>query len=303
MKYLFVPKMVTVFKNGYTLKQLRRDILAGITVGIVALPLALAFAIASGVTPEKGIYTAIIGGFIISLLGGSKVQIGGPTGAFIVIVAGIVGTYGVAGLTTATLMAGIMIILMGLARLGSVIKFIPYSLVVGFTSGIALIIFSTQIKDLLGLSMDAIPSEFFNKMNAYSYALHSFNYYAAGIGILTIGITLFTPRITSRIPGSLISIALFTVIARIFQLPVETIQTRFGNISGSFPHLAIPTLDFHTVRMLILPAFTIAMLGSIESLLSAVVSDGLVGGTIVPIWNWWPRVPEIFFQPFSVEYR
>jgi SulP family sulfate permease len=274
----FVPKLFTLLKQGYSFRQFWSDSLAGVTVGIVALPLALAFAIASGVSPEKGIYTAIIGGFIVSFLGGSKVQIGGPTGAFIIIISGIVATYGISGLTIATFMAGIMIILIGIARLGSVIKFIPHSLIVGFTSGIALIILSTQGKDFFGLSMGSVPSGFVEKVNTYAQHFSSVNVYALGIAFFTVAITFITPRLKFRIPGSLISILLFTVIVLWFRLPVETIESRFGSISGAIPAPVVPEIHFQTIRELMLPAFTIALLGAIESLLSAVVADGIIGG-------------------------
>lgn len=274
---MYKPKIFTTLKN-YSGKQFRADIIAGIVVGIVALPLAIAFAIASGVSPEKGIFTAIIAGFIISAFGGSRVQIGGPTGAFIVIVYGIVQKYGVDGLTIATFIAGLMLIIMGFARLGSVIKFIPHPLIVGFTSGIALIIFSSQIKDLFGLQMGTVPPEFINKWSDYFANFQSVNIFAMGIGIGTIILTMAFSKITRRIPGSLVAILLATVIVQIFHLHVETIGSRFGAIPSSLPSPVIPHFDFATIKDLIAPAFTIALLGGIESLLSAVVSDGMIGG-------------------------
>ncbi len=275
---MFVPKLFTVLKEGYTKDQFIKDLIAGLIVGVVALPLAIAFAIASGVSPEKGLVTAIIAGFIISVFGGSRVQIGGPTGAFIVIVFGIVAEYGVSGLTIATFMAGFIILILGLTKLGSVIKFIPQSVVVGFTSGIALIIFSTQIKDFLGLEMEAVPSEFINKWGAYFANIHSVNIYAVVITIATVLISVYLPRITKKIPGSLVALVLSTVIVSAFNLPVETIYSKFGEIPSSFPRPEIPNLSFSIIKELIEPAFAIALLGSIESLLSAVVADGMIGG-------------------------
>jgi SulP family sulfate permease len=271
------PKLFDTIQQ-YSKKQFYKDLLAGIIVGIVALPLAIAFAIASGVSPEKGIYTAIIAGFIISALGGSRVQIGGPTGAFIVIVYGIVQQYGMAGLTIATLMAGVMLILMGIAKLGSIIKFIPYPLVVGFTTGIALIIFSAQVKDFLGLQMGTVPADFIEKWISYGRHLHSVNWYAFAIASGTVVIIRLWPRITHRIPGSLIAIIAGTLVVYYFHLPVETIGQRFGSIPSSLPAPVFPSIDFATIKNLMQPAFTIALLAGIESLLSAVVADGMTGG-------------------------
>lgn len=273
----FTPKLFDTLKD-YTLQQAGKDITAGLIVGIVALPLAIAFAIASGVSPEKGLYTAIIAGFLISAFGGSKVQIGGPTGAFIVIVYGIVQTYGINGLILSTFIAGIMLILMGLIRLGSVIKYIPHPLIVGFTSGIALIIFSSQLKDFLGLQMGAVPSAFTDKWLSYADAVQTINPYAAGLAAGTVLITLLWQKITHKVPGSLIAILATTAIAYFVKLPVETIGSRFGEIPASFPRPVMPHFDFATIRNLIQPAFTIALLGGIESLLSAVVADGMTGG-------------------------
>ncbi len=274
---MFKPKILDTLKN-YNRIQFSRDLMAGLIVGLVALPLAIAFAIASGVSPEKGLYTAIIAGFIISALGGSRVQIGGPTGAFIVIVYGIVQTYGIAGLIAATFMGGIILIIMGMARLGSVIKFIPYPLIIGFTSGIALIIFSSEIKDLLGLKMGAVPADFLEKWKTYIRYFPTANIYATIIGVTTIVIIQLWPRITHKIPGSLIALLVTTAVVQVLHLPVESIGSRFGDIPSSLPHPAFPQLDFTTIKLLIKPAFTIALLGSIESLLSAVVADGMIGG-------------------------
>jgi len=275
---MFVPKLYSVFKEGYSREQFIKDLTAGLIVGVVALPLAIAFAIASGVSPEKGLVTAVIAGFIISAFGGSRVQIGGPTGAFIVIVFGIVEKYGVSGLTISTFIAGFIIIILGITKLGSVIKFIPQSVVVGFTSGIALIIFSTQIKDFLGLEMATVPSDFIDKWGAYFANIHSFNLYAIAITIGTIAISVYLPRYTKKIPGSLVALVLSTVLVSAFDLPVETIYSKFGEIPSSFPKPELPSLSFDLIKELIEPAFAIAILGAIESLLSAVVADGMIGG-------------------------
>src|SRR5882757_3733436 len=274
---MFKPKLLETLKD-YDRQKFVKDVLAGVIVGIVALPLAIAFAIASGVSPEKGLFTAIIAGFIISALGGSRVQIGGPTGAFIVIVYGIVGQYGVNGLTIATFMAGIMLIILGFARLGSVIKFIPHPLIVGFTSGIALIIFSSQIKDYLGLKIGAVPADFLDKWKSYAANISFVNIYAILLATITIVIIVLWPKVTHKIPGSLIAILMTTIVASLLHLPVETIGSRFGRIPSSFPAPAVPHLDFDTIKNLLRPAFTIALLGGIESLLSAVVADGMIGG-------------------------
>ncbi len=274
---MFKPKLFDTLKN-YSGKQFSNDVLAGIIVGIVALPLAIAFAIASGVTPEKGLITAVIAGFIISAMGGSRVQIGGPTGAFIVIVYGIVQMYGVSGLIIATFIAGIMLIIMGFARLGTVIKFIPHPLIIGFTTGIAVIIFSSQVKDFLGLKMHAVPADFLEKWSAYFKNMQGVNIYAILIAAATIVTILLWPKVSKKIPGSLIAILITTVIVQLFHLPVETIGSRFGIISSSFPTPEIPLVDFATIKHLIQPAFTIALLCAIESLLSAVVADGMIGG-------------------------
>lgn len=277
MEKIFRPKLIDTLKT-YTRKQFTNDLFAGIIVGVVALPLAIAFAIASGVTPEKGLITAVVAGFIISVLGGSRVQIGGPTGAFIVIVYGIVQMYGVSGLIVATFMAGIMLIIMGLARLGTIIKYIPHPLIIGFTSGIALIIFSSQVKDFLGLSMGAVPADFLEKWKVFFLNISSINIYAVAVTVATILIIVLWPKVSKKIPGSLIAILVTTAIVQLFHLPVETIGSRFGVISSSIPALKFPLVDFATFKQLIQPAFTIAMLGAIESLLSAVVADGMISG-------------------------
>ncbi|AXY73875.1 STAS domain-containing protein [Paraflavitalea soli] len=274
---MFRPKLFDTLKN-YSTAAFGKDLMAGIIVGIVALPLAIAFAIASGVSPEKGLYTAVIAGFIISALGGSRVQIGGPTGAFIVIVYGIVQQYGENGLIIATFMAGIMLLMMGFARLGTVIQYIPYPLIVGFTSGIAVLIFSSQVKDFLGLRMGAVPADFIDKWKSFGLHLYSANWYAFLVASATVMIIILWPRITRKVPGSLIAILLTTAAASVLNLPVETIGSRFGRIPSSLPAPAIPALDLATIKNMVQPAFTIALLGGIESLLSAVVADGMMGG-------------------------
>ena len=274
---MLVPKLVTTLKD-YTRAQFGRDVGAGVIVGIVALPLAIAFAIASGLTPERGLYTAIIAGFVISALGGSRVQIGGPTGAFVVIVAGIVQRYGVDGLLVATLMAGVILVVFGLVRMGGAIKFIPYPVTIGFTSGIALIIFSSQVKDLLGLDMDAVPASFVAKWDAYAHAFDSVNPWALVVAVATFTIILVWPRIERRIPGPFVALIVTTVGAHLLRLPVETIGARFGVIHAGLPHPSLPPITLALVASLAGPAFTIAMLAAIESLLSAVVADGMIGG-------------------------
>ncbi len=276
-KTTFTPKLFTTLR-GYTKPQLLKDLMAGVIVGIVALPLAIAFAIASGVSPEKGILTAIIGGFIISALGGSRVQIGGPTGAFIVIVYGIVQVYGIDGLIIATFLGGILLLIMGFARLGAVIKFIPHPLIVGFTTGIALIIFSSQVKDFLGLKMGAVPADFVQKWQAFAVHITSVNTWAVLLALATVIVSLLWQRITHKVPGSLIAIIGTTCVAYFFHLPVETIGSKFGPIASVLPHPAMPHITWQIVQSLIRPAFTIALLGGIESLLSAVVADGMIGG-------------------------
>jgi len=275
---MFVPKLVTCLKT-YSKEQFFKDFIAGIIVAIIALPLAIALAIASGVSPEKGIYTAIVGGFVVSLLGGSKVQIGGPTGAFVVIVFGIVEKFGIDGLIVSTILAGFFLILMGLLKFGGMLKFIPYPITTGFTSGIAIIIFSTQIKDFFGLTMKTVPSEFIPKWIAYFNSLNTINLQSMIIGILSLLIIIFWPKINKKIPGTLIAIVLTTVITLSFNLNIETIGSRFGDISSSLPSISLPHTSFGMIKELMLPALTIAILGSIESLLSAVVADGMIGGS------------------------
>ena len=277
---LWKPKLLTTIKN-YDRKTFMADLMAGIIVGIVALPLAIAFGIASGVSPEKGIITAIVAGFIIAACGGSKVQIGGPTGAFIVIVYGIIQQYGMQGLTIATLMAGVFLILLGVLRLGTIIKYIPYPIVVGFTSGIAVTIFTTQIKDLLGMDMAQVPSDFIEKWIAYANNLGSIDLWSTIVGLASVAIIALMPRLSSKIPGSLVAIIVMTVAVLLLQhygiaTSVETIGDRFS-ISSALPDASVPPLSWDAVKSLVAPALTIAVLGAIESLLSATVADGVTG--------------------------
>jgi sulfate permease, SulP family len=274
---MFVPKLVTTLRT-YDRRQFGRDLIAGGIVGIVAIPLAIAFAIASGVTPDRGLWTAIVAGFLISALGGSRVQIGGPTGAFVVIVAGIVRKYGIDGLTVATFMAGILLVIMGVAKLGGVIKFIPHPVITGFTSGIAVIIFSSQVKDLLGLRVDALPAEFLPKWGAIVAHAAAVTPAAAGVAALTFAIIVLWPKVNKRVPGPFIGLIVATLVTHWMHLPVETIGSRFGSLSAAIPHPQLPHLSITQVTALVGPAFTIAMLAAIESLLSAVVSDGMIGG-------------------------
>jgi len=276
----FKPKLWDSIKT-YTKEKFFGDLMSGIIVGIVALPLAIAFGIASGVSPEKGIITAIIGGFVVSFLGGSSVQIGGPTGAFIVIVYGIIQNFGIEGLTVATLLAGIFLVLMGLLRLGTVIKFIPYPIIVGFTSGIALTIFTTQVKDLFGMTIDKMPGDFVSKWVVYAQHLGSVSWISLLVGLLSIALIVLTPRVSKKIPGSLVAIVVMTVAAYFLReycgiTGLETIGDRF-EINAALPAPARISLNLDTVHLLLPSAFTIAMLGAIESLLSATVADGVTG--------------------------
>mgnify|MGYP000554967108 FL=1 len=274
------PQLLTSLKT-YNRQTLTADIMAGIIVGIVALPLAIAFGIASGVTPEKGIITAIISGFIISLLGGSKVQIGGPTGAFIVIIYGIIQKYGIEGLMIATVMAGVFLLLFGLLKLGTIIKYIPYPIVVGFTSGIAVTIFTTQIKDLFGLTIESVPSDFIEKWGCYISHFSTADLWCSIVGILSVVIIALTPKVSKKIPGSLVAIIVMTVAALILKnyfgvTTIETIGDRFS-VSSAIPDAHMPAMTWDTIKSLVAPALTIAGLGAIESLLSATVADGVIG--------------------------
>jgi len=272
------PKLFDVMK-GYTKEQLIKDILSGIIVAIIALPLSIALAIASGVSPVQGLYTAIVAGFFISFFGGSRVQIGGPTAAFVVIIYGIVTTYGTDGLIVATIMAGIILCIMGLCHFGSLIKYIPYTITTGFTCGIAVTLFVGQIKDFLGLDMGAVPSEFVEKLGAYAANITSINPVTVAIGAVALVILILWPKVTDKLPGSLIAIIVTTAIIYFAKLPVNTIGSVYGELSSAFPSFHMPSFSYKLVQELISPAFTIAILAGIESLLSAVVSDGMIGDT------------------------
>ena len=280
MKAIAIKSSLFSCLKNYNKKTFMSDLMAGIIVGIVALPLAIAFGIASGVTPEKGIITAIVAGLIISVFGGSKVQIGGPTGAFIVIIYGIIQKYGMEGLTIATLMAGLFLVLFGLLRLGTIIKYIPYPIVVGFTSGIAVTIFTTQIKDLFGLTLASNPSDFLEKWGVYFQSFDTIDPWCALIGVVSVIVIAITPRFSKKIPGSLIAIILMTVVALILKQyagvsSIETIGDRFS-ISNELPAATVPEMNWETIKSLVSPAITIAILGAIESLLSATVADGVI---------------------------
>ena len=274
---VLVPKLFTTLK-GYTAAQFRGDAAAGIIVGIVALPLSIAFAIASGVTPSRGLYTAIIAGAIISIFGGSRVQIGGPTGAFVVIVYGIVQQHGIDGLIVATLMAGVILIALGVTKMGGAIKFIPFPVTTGFTAGIALIILSSQVKDFLGLRMGDVPAGFIERWGAFAENIGTTNPWAVAVASFTLLMLVVWPRINRRIPAPFVALIVTTAAVHLFALPVETIGTRFGEINASLPEPVVPRVSFEQLRSLVGPAFAIAMLAAIESLLSAVVADGMIGG-------------------------
>jgi SulP family sulfate permease len=277
---MLLPKLVTSLRE-YSPSQFRADLIAGVIVGIVAIPLAIAFAIASGLSPDKGLLTAIVAGFVISLLGGSRVQIGGPTGAFVVIVYGIVQKYGVDGLLIATILGGMILVAMGLLRLGTVIKFIPHPVVVGFTSGIAVVIFSSQIKDFLGLRIGALPADFLPKWSTALQNLNTFNPYAIALAagsVLLIALWPRVSRLSRKLPGPFVALITASIFSAAFQWPVETIGSRFGALSMTPRLPSFPALNLQTVQNLLAPALIIAMLGAVESLLSAVVSDGMIGG-------------------------
>lgn len=278
--FVFKPKLVSTLRN-YNRKTFMADLMAGVIVGIVALPLAIAFGIASGVSPEKGIITAIVAGFIVSVFGGSRVQIGGPTGAFIIIIYGIIQQYGMQGLTIATIMAGVFLVLFGVLRLGTIIKYIPYPIVVGFTSGIAVTIFTTQIKDLFGLTMAEVPSDFVEKWIAYAHDFTTIDGWTTLVGVVSVVVIAVTPRFSKKIPGSLVAIILMTIVALLLKhyagvASIETIGDRFS-INSALPEAQMPALSWETVKGLVPPALTIAILGAIESLLSATVADGVIG--------------------------
>ncbi len=271
------PALLDVFSQGYSVHSLHKDVFAGIIVGVVALPLSIAFAIASGVKPEQGLVTAFVTGLLISMFSGSRVQIGGPTGAFIIILYSIVQKYGYDGLAVATLMAGVILIVLAVAQLGDIIKFIPWPVTIGFTSGIAVVIFTTQIPHALGLTLAHTPEHFLPKWVCFAQHLNTANLYAVGLTALTIALVVYWPKITHKIPGTLVAIVVTVLLANGFGLPVETIGSRFGEIKSTMPRPALPTIDWAALPSLFSPAFAIAMLAGIESLLSAVVADGMTG--------------------------
>ncbi|SRR5579871_6381748 len=273
---MFIPKSIVCLKD-YTWRQFRADLAAGVVVGLVALPLAMAFSIACGLPPERGLYTAVVGGFLISALSGSRVAIGGPTGAFIVIVAGIVAKYGYDGLAVATGLAGLILIAMGFSRMGTLVKYIPFPVITGFTSGIAVVIFSTQVKDFLGLKMDSAPADFPDKWGAYFKALPSWNPYALGIGVFTVACIFLWPR-SWKVPASIVCMVLASFAAALWRWPVESIGTRFGGIPQGLPHPQFVLQSWAQIKLLLPSAFTVAALAAIESLLCAVVADGMIGG-------------------------
>src|SRR5437868_5010964 len=272
----WLPKSVLCLRN-YTLQKFFSDLLAGITVGLVALPLAMAFAIASGMPPQAGLYTAVFAGGLISALGGSSTQIGGPTGAFVVVVAGIIARYGIEGLYLCTLLAGIILIFMGVTGLGTAVRFIPRPVVVGFTNGIAILIARTQIKDFFGLKIDQVPGDFWGRMTAIARNFLTLSPIATSLSVISLAVILLTARYVKRVPGYIVALLAGTAAAVLLKLPIETIGTRFGGIPSGLPNLAIPPLHFSQIRPLISPAITVAMLGAIESLMSAVVSDRMSG--------------------------
>lgn len=275
--HLFVPKLFTVLREGYDARALRADAVAGLTVAIVALPLAMALGIASGTTPDKGLVTAVIAGFLISALGGSRFQIGGPTGAFVVVVFNVIARHGYDGLVLATLLAGILLILAGLMRVGTWIKYIPEPVVTGFTTGIALIIFSSQVRDLFGLSMTSVPAEFLEKWGAFWEARSSFNPWSIVVAGAALAMILGLRRTAPRLPGFLIAVVTASVAVALFGLPVDTIGSRFGAIASGLPRPSFPAVSFARIEELMPSAFTIAFLAGVESLLSAVVADGMTG--------------------------
>ncbi|MCA0388125.1 MAG: STAS domain-containing protein [Bacteroidetes bacterium] len=273
----FVPKIYSLLSRGYSKETFFSDLSAGVIVGIVALPLAIAFAIASGVKPEQGLYAAIVAGLFVSLLSGSRSQVSGPTGAFIVIIYGIVQQYGYDGLAVATLLAGIFLVVLGLLKFGILLRFIPYSLTIGFTTGIAIIIFTSQINDFLGLGIAKVPADFVDKWIVFSENIQKINYYALGIGAVSLLFIFVWGRYNFKIPGSLIAIIVGTLAVYYFNLPVDTIGSKFGTVPNSLPEPRLPQISWQVFTQMFSPAFTIAMLAAIESLLSAVVADGMMG--------------------------
>src|SRR5690348_724889 len=270
------PKSLLLLRK-YTLHTFFSDLLAGITVGLVALPLAMAFAIASGMPPQAGLYTAVFAGGLISALGGSSTQIGGPTGAFVVVVAGIIAHYGIEGLYVCTLLAGIILIFMGATGLGTAVRFIPRPVVVGFTNGIAILIASTQIKDFFGLTIDHVPGDFWGRMTAIARNFHTLSPIATSLSVISLAVILLTIRYMKRVPGYIVALLAGTAVSALLKLPIESIGSRFGGIPSGLPNFEIPPLHFNLIRPLISPAITVAMLGAIESLMSAVVSDRMSG--------------------------
>jgi sulfate permease, SulP family len=268
----WLPKSVNLLRD-YDRHKFLSDLIAGVTVGLVALPLAMAFAISSGVLPQAGIYCAIVTGFIISALGGSKTQIGGPTGAFVVVVSGIIAKYGIDGLFTCTMMAGVLLVLLGITGMGTAVKYFPRPVIVGFTNGIAILIASTQIRDLFGLRMDHVPGDFFHRMKAFAQAANTISWPTTAVAFASLAIMIFCLKYAKRVPGAIVVTFAATAAVTLFHLPVETIGTRFGGIPRGLPTLALPNLHYDVFRQLLSPAFTVAMLGAIESLMSAVVSD------------------------------
>jgi SulP family sulfate permease len=273
----WLPKSILCLRAGYTRRDLLSDLVAGVTVGLVALPLAMAFGIASGVTPQAGIYTAVVAGFLISALGGSRVQIGGPTGAFVVIVAGIIAAHGVSGLLMVTLMAGLILILMAVTGLGTAVKYIPRPVTIGFTNGIAILIASTQVKDFLGLDVTAVPSEFVLRISVLVNSIGSVHWPTLLLAISSLVVILLLPRFTMRVPGSIVALVLATIAVPLFGIPVETIGSKFGGIPTGLPHISLPQVRPELIVPLLPAAVTVAMLAAIESLLSAVVADGMSG--------------------------
>jgi len=280
----WLPKSVLLLRD-YDLHKFVSDLIAGITVGLVALPLAMAFAIASGVSPQAGIYCAIVTGFLISALGGSKTQIGGPTGAFVVVVASIIARYGIDGLFTCTMMAGVLLVLLGITGMGTAVKFFPRPVVVGFTNGIAILIASTQIRDFFGLRMDHVPGHFFQRMAAIGGHFRTISWPATLLAMASLLVMVFCAKFSKRIPGAIVACCGATAAVSLFHLPVETIGTRFGGIPNGLPKIAVPQFRPDLLLHLLSPALTVAMLGAIESLMSAVVSDRMRTTNTIPMWS------------------
>jgi len=273
----YTPKLLTVFREGYSAATFRADAIAGLTVAIVALPLAMALGIASGASPDKGLITAVVAGFLISALGGSRVQVGGPTGAFVVVIFNVIASHGYDGLLIATLLAGLILILAGVLRLGQMIKYIPHPVVTGFTAGIAVIIASSQIKDFLGLAIDKVPADFLLKWQAYAAALPSANWAAIGVGVGALAIIIGLRKLAPRLPGFLVAVVVSAVAVALLKLPVDTVGSRFPDIPAGLPMPSFPEISFAKINAVLPSAFTIAFLAGIEALLSAVVADGMAG--------------------------